>query len=689
MTREQDLFLLTNDQGNIPEAERHGLGFYARDTRHLSVYDFRLNGSRPIVLLSSAGSGFSQEQVLGNHRFEQHGNTAGRATIELTRERVLNGCLEETLQVDNYNPFPVEIQVDYRFAADFADIFEVRGHQRKHPGKHTSPTVEHDCITYRYLGADGIWRKTAIHFDPAPTSIDEHGAGFVISLGPRSRRTYHLSISVDEARERRGLSGLQHLRREYEAWQADFVQVHTGNEVFNEVIKRSISDLRMLWTRSSHDHSYLAAGTPWYATLFGRDSLIASLQTLPFRPQLARACLALLARHQGQGFNPQTGEEPGKILHEERQNELSMIGELPYRRYYGSVDSTPLFLLLAAEYTHWTGDLETLGSLMQAIEAALAWVRDYGDLDGDGLIEYRTDSGHGLRNQGWKDSIEAIVHADGRLCHGPIALPEVQGYLYLAYQRLAPIFDHIGRPDRAAELRKLADTLQARFEAAFWLDDEQSIAMALDGDKVPSRVMSSNAGQALWGGILRPERARKVCDALFSGEMFSGWGIRTMSAATSTYLPLGYHLGTVWPHDNGIIALGLKQYGMTAEVNEIATAMFDAAQQFPGYRLPELFGGHARTEYHPPVPYPVACRPQAWTAGATLHLLQAILGLRPDALNGRLDVVQPRLPYWLPSVAITGLSVGTAQVNLNFRSEPSGTSVTPDLRGNLQVRISQ
>jgi glycogen debranching enzyme len=641
------------------------------------------------VLLSSAGSGFSQEQVLGNHRFVQDGNVAGRATIELTRERVLHGSLEETLRVNNYNPFPVSLQVDYRFAADFADIFEIRGHQRKHEGTYGAPQVGQDCITYRYLGADGVWRKTAVHFDPAPSELSADGASLRIRLEARSQATYRLRIVVSDGHEDSAFSGLQRLHRDYENWSNSFAAIHTSNEVFNALLDRSISDLRMLWTHSTHDHSYIAAGTPWYATLFGRDSIITSLQTLPFRPQLARECLALLARHQGQSVNRITGEEPGKILHEERQNELSMIGELPYRRYYGSVDSTPLFLVLAAEYVHWTGDLETLGSLMQAIDAALAWVRDYGDLDGDGLIEYRTDSGSGLRNQGWKDSIEAIMHEDGTICDGPIALVEVQSYLYLAYQRLAPIFDSIGRKEQANDLRLLAETLRRRFEKAFWLEDEQCLAMALDGNKQPTRVMSSNAGQALWGGIVSPEHAQRVCEALFTNEMFSGWGIRTLGSKTSTYFPLGYHLGTVWPHDNGIIALGLKRYGMDSEVNEIATALFDAAQQFPGYRLPELIGGHARTDYHPPVPYPVACRPQAWTAGASLHLLQAILGLEPNALHGTLDIKRPRLPYWLPDVSVSGLMVGDVRVDLHLRSEQGATAVTSEVGDGLQVLISQ
>jgi glycogen debranching enzyme len=361
---------------------------------------------------------------------------------------------------------------------------------------------------------------------------------------------------------------------------------------------------------------------------------------------------------------------------------------LPYQRYYGSVDSTPLFLLLAAEYFHWTADLEFLSSLLPAIEAALRWLRDYGDPDGDGFVECRTDSQDGLRNQGWKDSDEAIIHADGSFCEGAIALPEVQGYVYAAYERLAPLIEALGDMTQAEKLRTEAARLRRRFNRRFWLRDAGHPAMALDGQKRPSELMSSNAGQVLWSGMLNHQRAADVRAALFSNDMFTGWGLRTLSSNAGSYYPLGYHVGTVWPHDNGIIALGLKRYGFDAEVKEIATALFDAAREFPDYRLPELFGGQPRTEFGPPVPYPVACRPQAWAAGTWLHLLQAMLGLVPDAPHQRLFVVRPRLPFWLSDVDLTGIRVGRGRVDLHVHSSKGRTRVEATCHGDVEVHVT-
>ncbi|HWC29664.1 MAG TPA: amylo-alpha-1,6-glucosidase, partial [Dehalococcoidia bacterium] len=539
-------------------------------------------------------------------------------------------------------------------------------------------------ISFHYLGADGGWRRTMVLFEEAPASITQSGAGFEVELGPRESKEIRLRVLLDEHGEGDSGDGLRKLRGDYARWHSSFTHLRTDNEVFNQVLDRSLADLRMLWTQD-HGHPHIAAGTPWYATLFGRDSIITSLQTLPFRPSIARDTLMLLAKKQGQSVDAFRAEEPGKILHEVRVDELSVIGELPYERYYGSVDSTPLFLLLAAEYFHWTADRELIETLLPAINAALHWIRDHGDFDGDGFLEYFTDLPGGLRNQGWKDSDEGIMHSDGSLCEGPLALVEVQGYVYAAYSRLAPLFEAMGEEKRANELRRQATDLRRRFNRAFWLPDLSRLAMALDGKKRASEVMSSNAGQALWSGIVRPERASSVRTALFQNDMFNGWGIRTLSSDAVSYYPLGYHVGTIWPHDNGIIALGLKRYGYDDEVNEIATALFDAAREFPSYRLPELFGGQPRSEYQPPVPYPVACRPQAWTAGTQLHLLQAMLGLHPDAANKRLYVVRPKLPYWLRSIHIGGMQVGEARVDLHFYLQRDRTSVAVETSGDVSV----
>ena len=684
VTREQHQFLLTDPTGNI-ENNNSGLGLYSHDTRHLSAYGFLLDGRYPMVLLSTADSGFSQEQILGNHQAVQEGRIVGRCTVELSRQRVLNGYLEERLRITNYNSFPVSVRPSYHFDADFADIFEVRGHQRIQHGTLSPPEVTDRSICYRYLGADGGWRRTMVVFGQPPSEISAEGAAFDLSLGPREAVELSFRVLVDERAAGDFAQELEQLRGEYSQWRDAFSRVQTDNEGFNHVLSRSLSDLRMLWTRDPQGDSFFAAGTPWFSTLFGRDSIITALQTLPFRPELARECLALLARHQGQSLDSFRNEEPGKILHEARDDELAVIGELPYQRYYGSIDSTPLFLILAAEYFHWTGNRQVLDELMPAIDAALRWISEHGDRDGDGFLEYPTDSPAGLRNQGWKDSGDGIVHADGRLCEGPIALAEVQGYVYAAYVRLAEVFDAFKNPQKAAQLRKAASALKTRFNREFWLPELNRVAMALDGEKKPSEVMSSNAGQVLWSGILSRQRAARVRDALFEEDMFSGWGIRTLASSSASYYPLGYHVGTVWPHDNGIIALGLKRYGFDNEVNELATALFDATRQFASYRLPELFGGQVRTEFQPPVPYPVACRPQAWTAGSTLHLLQAMLGLHPDAANERLNIIRPSLPSWLGDVQIEGLRVGRGEVDLHFTAKNGKTSVGVVTRGPLTV----
>jgi glycogen debranching enzyme len=685
IVREGHNFLLTDGTGNVPADNGRGLGLYGHDTRYLSVYDLKLQGEAPVYLLSTADSGFGEQQVMGNHRFLQDGRVVGRCTIEVMRERLLERSLHETLTITNHNRFPVQLDLNYAFDADFASIFEVRGHAREQKG-HLSPAeVEESAICYRYLGADSEWRSTTISFESTPNEIDEHSATFVLDLDARSQTTLELRVLIHQEDAEPAALVRRRLSQSYSEWHESFASLHTDNESFEVVLQRSLSDLRMLWTKGPHEPGYPAAGTPWFATLFGRDSIIASLQTLPFQPSIARECLALLARYQGQVIDAFHCEEPGKILHEARDDELTRINELPYRRYYGSVDSTPLFLLLAAEYFHWTNDHELLQSLRPAIEAGLRWLRDYGDMKGDGFIRHRSDSLDGLRNQGWKDSIDGIVHADGSLLDGPIALAEVQGYAYAAFVRLAATFATLGEPKFAESLRERAEALKRRFNQAFWLPDKARVAMALDGGDRPSEVMSSNAGQVLWSGILERRRAEHVRNALFRNDMFTGWGLRTLSTDAASYYPLGYHVGSVWPHDNGIIANGLKRYGFRSEVNEIATALFDAARSFPLYRLPELFGGQPRAEYQPPVPYPVACRPQAWTAGAFLHLIQAMLGLHPDAPNGVLYLVRPLLPFWLRVLRIDRIPFANGSITLELRAGDHRTSVKVETQGDVRV----
>lgn len=688
--REKGLFLLTDSNGNVPAGNRRGLGLYHADTRHLSTYDFSLSHIPPITLLSTAELGFSEEQVLTNPRMESvQGRTLPRDSIEMRRQRVLNDVLEETLHVTNFNVFPVTLDLCYHFDADFVDIFEVRGLTRARHGHLHSPRVDGESLVYSYDGLDGVHRQTCIQFSPQPTTVSARRATFRVKLSHRESATIRLLFSLNgQDCKEPTRSHFEEVASHHRRWFQSSTRVFTDNEFFNKVLDRSLSDLRMLWSQDAHSQRFLAAGTPWFDTLFGRDTAVASLQTLAFRPQIAKQCLKMLASLQGHKLLPARDEEPGKIVHEVRRGEMSAANEIPFSAYYGSVDSTPLFLMLAGEYYAWTADLALMEELKPALLAALSWLSTYGDMHGDGYVKYEKHSESGLVNQGWKDSGDSIIHADGTLIHPPIALVEVQGYVYAAKRAMAKILDALGDTGQATTLRRQAQTLYNRFNDDFWLPEEQFYALALDGDDKPAVTVTSNPGHGLWTGIVPPERAPFVVERLMSEDMFTGWGIRTLASTSPRFNPIGYHLGTVWPHDNAICAMGFKKYRAEEELNEVLTALFDAACMFPYYRMPELFGGEARTPHHSPVPYPVACRPQAWAAGSFAMLVQAMLGLSPDAQNQELRIVRPQLPYWLGTVQVKGLHVGQGHVDLLFQRRRRRTQVEVlDATGDLKVNV--
>jgi len=687
--REQDIFLLTDTSGNVPPDNPSGFGLYHLDTRHLSVYDFSFADARPVVLLSTAELGFSEEQTLTNPAMPSlNGRILPRGSIEARRQRVVEDVLEETLRVTNYNIFPIEIDVVYTLDADFADMFEVRGTERKQRGQILPPRMEDGTMVFAYDGLDGRRRETRISFSQPPFSTKEGRVTFRLSLGHRESATIRLLVAADgRSKAARGMKRLETISSRYRQWMESGAQVITNNEFFNAVLERSFTDLRMLWNRDG-DGGYLAAGTPWYDTFFGRDSAIVAMQTLAYKPEITRHSLKMLARWQGKKVDPWRDEEPGKILHEWRQDEMTATGELPFSPYYGSIDSTPLFLLLAGEYYAWTADLELLRTLERNLRAALHWIDALADIDGDGYIEYEARSATGLLNQGWKDSPDGIINADGTLAKPPIALVEVQGIVYAAKKKLAPIFAALGDQELAQQLSREAAQLKRRFNRDFWLQDSNFLALALDGDNHQVAAITSNPGQALWTGIVQRRLASSVADVLMRNDMFSGWGIRTLSAASNRFNPLGYHLGTVWPHDNSIIAMGFKKYGFEDELNEVSTALFDAARSFTHYRLPELYAGSARSIQYTPVPYPVACRPQAWAAGSFPLMLQAILGLVPNAPEGELLIVRPRLPYWLDNVQVRNLRVGQGSADLLFSRRGTRTRIEVlAARGRLKVSV--
>jgi len=686
--KEGNLFLMTDAEGNVPHDNAAGYGLYKGDTRYLSTYDLTFDEIRPVVLLSTAELGYSSEQHLTNPALTTgEGKTILKESLEVRRQRVINKSLLETIQVTNFNIFRTTVNLRFDFDADFVDIFEIRGEKRQRRGKLSSPLVEKDKVTFKYKGLDGVWRSTEIRFSPAPDQLWNNGALFTVSLRHRESVGITVTVSLDDVR------GNGHFHSEfsrqtasYREWLHSGTQIFTSNEFVNAILERSLSDVRLLMT-DEDGWSFVAAGTPWFNCLFGRDSLIASLQMLVFLPEIARNTLRVLTRWQGKKINEWRDEEPGKILHELRTGEMACLGEIPMNPYYGSIDATPLFLMLAAEYVAWTGDLELVRELEPNLMAALEWIDRYGDADRCGYVEYCKRSPKGLLNQGWKDSRNSIVNRDGTLVKPPIALVEVQGYVYAAKRSMAWLLSLLGKKDMARRLQREAAALKTRFNRDFWLEDEGFYALALGSNKEPATSITSNPGQCLWTGIIRKDKAGRVVERLFANDMFSGWGIRTLSSQSSRYNPLGYHLGSIWPHDNSLIGMGLKRYGFEYELNELATALYDCCRAFDYYRLPELFCGVPRAAHSLPVRYPVACRPQAWAAGTFMLLLQAILGLAPDAPENTLRIIRPRLPYWLEEVEIRGLKVGNNTVDLLYERQRGRTKVSATAKRGVNVLL--
>ncbi|HEX6231345.1 MAG TPA: amylo-alpha-1,6-glucosidase [Actinomycetota bacterium] len=680
--KEGDTFLYSDLEGNLDHGGDYGLGLFSRDMRFLSHFRMTINGRDPVLLSSSSERAYMSHVDLTNPDLYEGDEVAvPQQTLNIRRIRAINGRMFERVRVKNYNPDPVEIDLEFRFAADFADIFEVRGMARERPEPPRPPRVDGGTIEFAYQGRDDVRRITRIEFAAQPERIDVEGtmatAVFRLHLGPYQTKLVGLTVDPLEERSEPKAIDFDHavhvLRRSYEEWERESTRIVTDNELYNQLLDRSLRDLRALWTQTG-DGGILAAGIPWYVTVFGRDSLITSHQLLMVNSRPARETLQLLAERQGTEVDDWRDEQPGKILHEVRQGELARAGIVPHTAYYGSVDATPWFLIVYAQHFRWTGDLAFAQKLLPAAEAALSWIDRYGDMDGDGFVEYLCRSPRGIWNQGWKDSHDSVVHADGRMAQAPIALAEVQAYVYVAKLRMADVYRALGREEDAVRLDLEAGRLRDRFNEAFWMEDERYFAAALDADKQQVRTVMSNPGHALYCGIVDEEKAAVLAKRLLSPDMFSGWGIRTMSKAAAAYNPMSYHNGSVWPHDNALIAAGMKRYGFARSTNRVATALFDAAVQADYLRLPELFCGFTRRTPNRPVSYPIACSPQAWAAGSPYLMLQAILGISARAHRNLLTVNQPQLPTWLNTVEVRNLAVGDSRISLVFRREGEITS---------------
>ena len=680
-----DMFMLNNAHGDI-RPDGRGLGLFLGDTRFLSTYDLLLNGTHPVVLRAGpAASQHSVIQMANPDLLDQPADAVGaevvlrRHSLGVVRDRTIGGGLSERVTVTNYTTLPQRARMTLRLDADYADIFELRGLVRAMRGERLTNAWSSDGLAFSYRGLDGGVRRTTVSLYP-------HMRRAAVTLPDDALDTAETTLELDwliqpgrsetlaiEVRAETLDDGAPHAPPQ--RWPVG-ATIETSHVLAERALERSTADLGLLVNDGpDQGERYIAAGVPWFSCLFGRDSIITSLQMLAVQPEIARATLSILARLQATKVDEFHDAAPGKILHELRSGELARTNEIPHTPYYGTVDATPLWLMLLDEYERWTGDSTLIERLWPNALAALDWLDRHGDLDGDGFIEYQRLSERGLVNQGWKDSADSVRNRDGTLGEGPIALVEVQGYAYAARRGLARLARLRGDEALATSQENAADRLRRRFEDAFWMEDAGTYAMALDGAKQQVDGIASNAGHALWTGIADEKRAVRTAAALTGGGMWSGWGIRTLSADTIGYNPIGYHLGSIWPHDNAICAAGFARYGLFDATRQVAGALFEATAHFREARLPELFCGFERATSPLPVPYPVACSPQAWAAGSLYHLMSAALGLRPDARAGRLELVRPALPKWLPSLRLLGLRVGAAAVDLEFSAQEGSISV--------------
>lgn len=679
-------FLASTVAGNIAPPGAPDVGFFSCDTRFLSQLELKVGGQAMILLSSSTERTYASKiEMTMKTVSEESTMDVPENSIHLRREQVLaDSTLFDSLRFENFTDHEQKLLIEITLDADFMDIFQVRGMVRGHSGQYFKPVAKPDSMTFIYRGLDGVERTTTIRFAPEPAEIDDRTARWKIRLPPLTRAEILLRISPQThiedqnpskapALARSGYTHLlQHRREAFDEWQKDSTWFRSSNQVFDRLLMNNVGDIHALQIPED-DHHIIAAGIPWFDTIFGRDSLIAAYQTAMLNPQLAADTLRVLAKYQGTSVDDLRDEEPGKILHEHRSGEMSRRHEVPFGHYYGSVDATPLYLLVFTSVLDWLGDPELYIELMPAAQAALEWIDNYGDLDGDGLIEFKRRSPSGLLNQGWKDSGDANAFADGTLAEAPIALIEVQGYVYAAKRRMALLMERLGDYEHAGRLKKEAGELRARIDRAFWMPDRQYYAMALDKDKKPLDVISSNPGHLLFTGAISHERAEIVAQTCMREGLNSGWGIRTLSQKERTFNPMSYHRGSVWPHDNSLIVHGLAHSGFKKRAGQICSNLFEAALNFRDYRLPELFCGVQRRPYDVPVEYPVSCSPQAWASGSMFLMLSSLLGLHPSAHSRELQITDPALPPFLDWMHIRNLRVGKSRVSLEFSQHEGRT----------------
>ncbi|MFW7381107.1 MAG: glycogen debranching N-terminal domain-containing protein [Oligoflexus sp.] len=640
-------------------------GIFFEDTRFLARCELRIAGQSPLLLSSTVKerNHILSVDLMNPTIKSKDGTSIEKGTVHIQRSKFMRhaACYED-ISIRNFSREALEFDLSYFFAADFRDIFEIRGMTREKRGELLG--VEHahnDELVLSYRGLDQILRRLKLKFSPAPGAFSDHEVRYSIKLAPKGTQVIHIIMSMEGHSPVVETGPLvvecEGIGKELIELAEKISQVDTSNEQFNHWLNRSRFDLVSLIGETPFGR-YPHAGLPWYNVPFGRDGLITALQTLWVAPKISRDVLLYLAKTQATELNEKIDAEPGKIFHETRKGEMSQTGEVPFKLYYGTVDATPLFVTLAGKYFRHTGDRELIQQIWPSIQAAIEWIDTYGDMDGDGFVEYAHKAENGLTNQGWKDSFDSISYEDGRLAEPPIALCEVQSYVYEAKISAALMAKELGHESEAEKLKTAAYELKVKFNRDFWDEERKTYVLALDGDKQPCRVRSSNVGHCLFSGIVDRKRAKDVIQGLLAPHMYSGWGIRTLSEYETLYNPMSYHNGSVWPHDNSVCAMGMGRYGYRAEALTLMQAMFEASMFYDLPRLPELFCGFHRRAGEGPTDYPVACSPQAWAVGSVFGFLQSVIGIDVDALNQTVTFYDPKLPPYLDHIKISQLDLG-------------------------------
>jgi glycogen debranching enzyme len=663
-----DTFAILDRWGDVHPHGKKIQGIYHQGIRFLNRLELKLN-ERKTLLLSSAikedndilsvdltNPDLSIDNILEN-------------TLHISRNIFLrNGVYYEEISFANYGGQECSFDISLSFEADFKDLFEIRGIDRKIPANKAELHITKNEIIFSYEGMDKLRRRTEIVFSEMDSpDIRKHHAAFHIVLKPHETKKINYTIlfntdekfiSTEQLRNTTDFDDAKDLLREdLVKTRSLFPEIFTANEQFNHWINRSRADLLSLLTQTPYG-KYPYAGVPWYNTAFGRDGIITAMEVLWVAPEIARDVLRFLSAMQAKEFIPEKDAEPGKIMHETRTGEMANTGEVPFKEYYGTIDATPLYIMLAGMYYERTGNLEFIKTIWSNIKAALYWIDHYGDIDGDGFVEYKHKAENGLTNQGWKDSHDSIMHEDGNLCEPPIALSEVQGYVYGAKKYASVLAKALDENQFSLTLEQKAEEVKKKFNDVFWDHDLNSYILALDGDKKPCRVISSNPGHCLFSGIIDQDKAKPLVESLISENMFSGWGIRTLSADAVRYNPMAYHNGSIWPHDNALIAYGFARYGFSSEVLKITQALFDASLFIELQRLPELYCGFSRRRNEGPTAYPVACSPQAWSVAAVFMLIQSFLRIEINALSKTIIFNKPQLPDYLDKISISNLRIG-------------------------------